>query len=444
MVRNFFIWVVAAGCYALPSRAPAQTWAGTVDGIATREMERQKPPGLVLVVVKGQSIAYAKGFGVANIETKEAVTPDHLFRVGSTTKMITAAALVAAMPQHLNINGLLSSYLPELEGSPLGRLTSAELLSHSAGLMDRTLMYGRHDDEALRDNVRSLQPDVLFDRPGQVYSYSNLGYAMAGRVLEATSGKPFADAVRELVFVPLGMDRTTFRPTLAMTYPLAQGHIRNEKGELAIARPAADHSGYWPAGSMFTSGRDFARFASALINEGRISGGDRLPASVITAITTPRVEMPAGGHYGLGVAIHHVNSRVVWSHGGARQGYSTHLIAAPMEKIAVIALINASGADAARPAIEAFQAVAGWSPKPSEPTRPASLKPEQVTGFYTQYTTTHVVSEQDGRLWLGREELKPDRGDCYRRESGKVCFLLQGEPRARYLYIGSRAFARRE
>lgn len=357
--------------------------------------------------------------------------------------MITAAALAAAMPEFLNIEGLVSSYLPELERSPLGRLTSAQLLSHSAGLMDRTLMYGRHDDEALRDNIRALQPDVLFTEPGQVYSYSNLGYAMAGRVLEAAKNKPFADAVRELVFLPLGMQRATFRPTMAMTYPLAQGHIR-QNGELAVARPAADHAGYWPAGSMFTSANDFARFAIALINEGRVSATDRLPSSVIEAITNPRVELPTGGHYGLGIAIHAAGSRVVWSHAGARQGYATHLIAAPVEKIAVIALSNASGADATRPATEAFQAVAGWSPRPPEPAKPVSLKTDQVTGVYSQYTTTLVVREENGKLMLDGEELAPDRGNCFRRRSGTACFLLRGEPRARYLYLGSRAFARRD
>jgi CubicO group peptidase (beta-lactamase class C family) len=442
MNRNIFLLAVAVGwsCMGI-GPAMGQDWAARVDAIGEGERTGQKVPGLVLVVVKGQSIAYAKGFGVASVETKEAVTADHLFRVGSTTKMVTGAAVAAA--EAISLKAGISAYLPELEGSPLGRLTAEQLLSHTAGLMDRTLMYGRHDDEALRDNVRGLQPDVLFTAPGQVYSYSNLGYAMAGRVLEAATRRPFADAVAELIFRPLGMKRTTFRPTLAMTYPLAQGHIR-EKGEWVIARPAADHSGYWPAGSMFTSGNDFARFAMALLHEGRASELDRVPASVIQAITTPRVETGGGGHYGLGLAVHHVGSRLVWSHGGARQGYSTHLMAAPGEKIAVLALLNVSGGNAARPAAKVFEAVAGWNPEVAPVTRPVSLRADQVSGVYSQYTTTMVVREANGKLMLDRDELLPDKGDCFRRKAGKVCFVMGGETRARYLLLGSRAFARRD
>ncbi|MBL8213418.1 MAG: beta-lactamase family protein [Bryobacterales bacterium] len=448
MFGNIFLRLLAAALLAPPLTAQPQPWAGRLDDIGQTEQQRQKLPGLVLVVVKGQSVAYAKGFGLANVETKEPVTPDHLFRVGSTTKMIVGASLASLAHQDkLPMNAPIETWLAEHRATPLGKLTAHQLLTHTAGLMDRTLMYGRHDDSALADNVRSLQPDVLFTSPGEIYSYSNLGFAIAGRLLESVTARPFADAVADLVFQPLGMKRTTFRPTLAMTYPLAQGHIR-ENGALTIARPAADHSGYWPAGSMFTSGNDFARFAMALLNHGRAGDNAALPAPVIAMVTSPHVPVPGGGRYGYGIGVTQRDGKTVLSHSGGRQGYSTFLLAVPQDATAVLALINQSGADAATPAYRAFQAVAGWDARTLPTSTPTKLTPAEISGFYTHYTSTAGISNEGGKLLLrfdnaSARELVADTGNCYRAAADRVCFETGPDGRARYLLRGSRAFARR-
>lgn len=179
------IVAILVGFVMASPAARAQENAAAIEEIGREEVGKQEIPGLVLMVVKGGSIAYAKGFGVANVETKEPVTPDHLFRVGSTTKMVVSATAVALAQQgKLKLDAPIGDRLSELAGSPLGKLTGHQLLLHTAGLMDRTLIFGRHDDAALAENVRSLQPDVLFTKPGEVDSYSNLGYAMAGRLIE--------------------------------------------------------------------------------------------------------------------------------------------------------------------------------------------------------------------------------------------------------------------
>jgi len=241
--------------------------------------------------------------------------------------------------------------------------------------------------------------------------------------------KPFADAVRDLIFEPLGMRRSTFRPTLAMTYPLAQGHVE-EGGKTVIGRPAADHSGYWPAGSMFTSGNEFARFAMALVNKGEALDGRSLPAGVIAGIATGHVATTGGGRYGYGIGVDSIDGRTVWSHSGGRQGYSSYLIAAPGEQVAVIVLINKSAADAAGPARRAFRAVAGWDPQRPANDRPTTLTPEQIRGVYTQYTRTVVIQSRNGKLVASERgkdvELAPDKGNCYKPAGqGPVCFDLR-------------------
>lgn len=429
--------ILATGCAVAADPA-------VIDRESSQALEKLKAPGLVVMVVEGDRVSYAKGFGVASVETREAVTPDHLFRVGSTTKMVvSAAALRLAERGKLSLRAPVGAYLRDMN-SALAELTMHQLLSHTSGLMDRTLMYGAHDDGALAANIRGLQPDVLFAKPGEVYSYSNLGYAMAGRVIEAASMEPFADAVSNLVFKPLGMNRTTFRPTLAMTYPLAQGHIA-ESGKTVIARPAADHSGYWPAGSMFTSGNDFARWAIAMVNGGRIDGRQVLEAELMRNMTSPHVETPSGGHYGYGVSVQKIGEVDVFSHGGSRLGYGSHFIWSPAKKAGVITLANLSGADTSPLARAIFGMVTGVPVAEREPKAAAKLDPAKLAGAYTHYTSIVVVTNENGQLKLVREGratvLTPAQGNCF---SGGVCFSLDGNGRAKYVSVGSRAFARRD
>jgi CubicO group peptidase (beta-lactamase class C family) len=243
------------------------------------------------------------------------------------------------------------------------------------------------------------------------------------------------------------MKRTTFRPTMAMTYPLAQGHLRSGSSA-SIGRPAADHSGYWPAGSMFTSGNDFARFAMALLNQGKVDGREAIPAPVIQKLGTRHVSSSATGGYGYGLSVYEAGGHKVLSHGGARNGYASHLIAVPDEKLAVIALVNVSGGNAARPAERAFQAVAGWSPRREVEKTPTTIKPEQIAGVYAQYTQLAVIRDKGGKLTLttGAQtvELKPGDGNCYQSGPGPVCFQLGPDGRAKYLIFGVRALARRD
>jgi CubicO group peptidase (beta-lactamase class C family) len=417
--------------------------AAAVDRAAQQAMQKLKTPGLVAVVVEGDRVTHAKGYGVASVETREPVTADHLFRVGSTTKMFVGASLLRlAEKGKLSLRMPVGTYLRELNGA-LADLTAHQLLTHTSGLMDRTLMYGAHDDGALAANIRGLQPDVLFAKPGEIYSYSNLGYAMAGRLIEVVSTMPFADAMSSLLFEPLGMKRTTFRPTLAMTYPLAQGHIE-QRGETVVARPAADHSGYWPAGSMFTSGNDFARWAVAVVNGGRLDGRQVLEAELVRNLTEAHVSTPSGGSYGYGVAVEKTAGVDVFSHGGSRLGYGSYFIWSPQKKVGVITLANLSGADTSAPAREIFAMVSGVAAGTRQRKPAAGLDPAKLTGVYAQYTSFVTVTQEAGELRMtadGRTtKLEPEHGNCF---SGGVCFTVDAAGKGIYVSRGSRSFARK-
>src|SRR5215510_12294558 len=123
---------------------------GELEKVALAELAETNTPGAAVGVVSGDRLVFVKGFGVSNVETGAPVTPDMLFRIGSTTKMFTAAALVSLAEEgKLKLDEPIGKYAQGLSPKIAG-LTAHQLLSHTAGLKDGARqMYGRHDDEAL-------------------------------------------------------------------------------------------------------------------------------------------------------------------------------------------------------------------------------------------------------------------------------------------------------
>ena len=198
-------------------------------------------------------------------------------------------------------------------------------------------MNGFHDDSALGAGIRQWNADWFFTEPGAVFSYSNPGYWLAGYLVESVTGKPYADAMAQQVFQPLGMSRSTLRPLMAMTWPLAQGH---EDGR--VIRPAPDTAN-WPAGSAFSSVLEMSRFVIALMNGGRLEGKQALPAEVVARMLELHAKTAdPGSSYGYGLYFSERRG-VRWAeHTGARAGYGSLVRIALEQRTAVIVLTNAS------------------------------------------------------------------------------------------------------
>lgn len=367
------IWpaLLILGAAALcPAQAPRDF--GEIEKVALEELRALNVPGAAVGIVSGERLVFAKGFGTANIETGAPVTPEMLFRLGSTTKMFTAAALVMLAEEgRIRLGEPIGTAVRGLDPG-LASLTAHQLLSHTSGMLDEAPMYGSQDESALAREVRSWNEDRLFTRPGDIYSYSNPAYWLAGYVIEELSGKPYADAMNDRLFAPLGMARTTFRPTVAMTYPLAQGHDARAGQQPFIVRPHANNAASWPAGSIFSSVLDLSRFVIAFMNGGRIDGKQVLPPAVITRLSTPYVAIPgdADSRYGYGLIVRTYRGVRMLQHGGSRTGYGSLIWMAPDERCAVIVLANRSGAGMSRTADKAMETMIALAPRPAEEKPP--------------------------------------------------------------------------
>jgi CubicO group peptidase (beta-lactamase class C family) len=162
-----------------------------LEKVALEELKQTNTPGAAVAVVSGDRLVFAKGFGTANIETGAPITPDMLFRVGSITKMFTAAVLVTlAEDKQINLDEPIGKYVKELNPK-LSVVTAHQLMSHTAGMTDESPSdYGSHDDSALAAYVRSLKEDHFFTEPGRIFSYSNPGFDVAGFLIEEFGGRP--------------------------------------------------------------------------------------------------------------------------------------------------------------------------------------------------------------------------------------------------------------
>ena len=430
-----------------------------LEKVTLEELKETNTPGAAVAVVSGDRLVFVKGFGVANIETGTPATPDTLFRIGSVTKMFTAAVLVTlAEERQIELHAPIGRYVKGLD-SKLSQITAHQLMSHTAGMTDESPSdYGSHDDPALAAFVRSLKDDQFFTEPGEIFSYSNPGFDVAGFLIEEVGGKPYADQMVERLFRPLGMNRTTFRPTMAMTYPLSQGHDASEKAKPTVIRPFGDNVAGWPDGFMFSSVNDLARFAIAFMDGGKIDGKQVLTTSVITKLSTPYADIHSrfgfeNGRYGYGLFVHdHRGVRVIW-HAGLIPGFGALLQMVPTERFAVIVLANKSGSLLNRTAEKAMELMlplkAKTEAKPKQALAISEAEISEYVGTYTNKPESAEILMKEGRLVLEREnsEFPITKIGKYRfsiikpRESEPTEFVLvrAADGKTEYLHIGRHA-----
>ena len=376
-----------------------------LDASIRAEMKAGGVPGAAAVVVVDGRVAHRAVFGVESVETGRAVVEDSMFRLGSTTKMFVAlAALQLAESGKLDLRAPISRYAPDLDPS-IGRLTMDQILSHTAGLRDDAPMRGPLDESALGARVRSWNRDAFFTEPGEVFSYANPGYVLAGYVVERVAGKPFADAVHDLVLAPLGMERSTFRPLEAMTRPLALGHHPGPKGP-EVVRPFAEDAANWPPGSLFTDLDEMGRFLTALVSGGRVDGRPAIPETVIRAAANPHADVAAlGRRYGYGLELRTERGVEVVEHTGARLGYGSIVWTVPSRGFAVALMANRSGAIFFESARKAMADALDLPPDPPVPgAAPVAMTADEMKRAAGSYVNSASIRAdlfvEDGKLFV--------------------------------------------
>ncbi len=311
-------------------------------------MTEQGIPGLAVALVDADQPLWVEGFGHLDGPDSAQVTSDTIFSIQSMSKLFTATAVMQAVAAgQLDLDQPITTYLPEFtvnsafEEYPERKITLRMLLSHTAGFTFEAPVGNTNelDPGDFDAHVRSISDTWLRFPVGTGFAYSNLGIDLAGYVLERVEGNTFPSVVRDWLFVPLGMNGSTFdRAEIRSADDRAVGH-RDPWPELPLDVPMT------AAGGMYSSAADLARFLRFQLNDGSLDGRvvlDPQAMEEMRTVPTPHANAPAG--LALGVDRHRWNrwpqAPDLFDHGGGGYGFLSDLWWSPPLGIGIAVLTN--------------------------------------------------------------------------------------------------------
>ncbi len=308
--------------------------ASAIDALFA-EWDRTASPGCSLAVIHEGEIVYARGYGMANLDWGIANSPTTVFRIGSTSKQITAACIaLLRLDGALSLDDEIQEYVPEMPRYERP-ITVRHLVHHTSGVRDYLSLMsyaGRreHDwyttEEAVEIIARQKSLNFL---PGEQYTYSNSGYLLLGVIVERVSGKTLREFAQERIFDPLGMRHTHYHDDhTEVVSGRALGYSPADEGGIRIDVTTLDMVG---DGGVFTTVEDFFLWDQNFYH-GEV-GGPRF----LKLIQTPGVLNDGESlDYAFGLGVGKYRGLRTVSHSGGFAGYGAQLIRFPEQRFSVI------------------------------------------------------------------------------------------------------------
>jgi len=372
-------------------------WQSRLDAFVSTE----SLPGLTLGILSDDEV-HVFASGVLNIATEVHVTPDSVFQIGSVTKAYTATLLLMLVDDGLlELDTPLVSMIPELawgDASAREMVTVRHLLTHTSGIDgDHFLDLGRGED-VLERYVATCGDLAQVFAPGAAWSYSNTGFAIAGRLIEKLTGLTYDQALAERVLRPLGMTRSCTLPEEALRHRAAFGHVAGADG-LELAPVVATPRTMGSAGGVAASAADVLALARLYLDGGVDRNGRRLlTEAAISNAFTPQVPVPdpsLADDWGLGFMLRTWDGARVVGHDGGTVGQGASLRILPDHGVAVVVLGNGPGLGTAmdelvRSAVEELCGI--QPPPPLAPSTDASEDRHEWAGVYERVNMRITVS----------------------------------------------------
>ena len=324
--------------------------------------------GAVMLVTGKDRVLDLETVGYSDLAAKKPMAPDDLFWIASLSKAMTASLVMMLVDEgKVNIDDPVEKYLPEFKGQMVVApkdpahtphpadhpITIREVLSHTSGIPFRPIgETGVLDNRPLAEEVSLYAKNPLIFQPGTEYSYSNAGIGIGARIIEVVSGMPYEKFMQERLFDPLGMADTTFWPTEAQVQRLARAYDgRDPKSkepvdpkiptlhEITINQltyPLSDRAKRFPmpAGGLFSTAADTAKFCQMFLNDGIFEGKRILSPEVVKLATTKETGPKVKTGYGFGWSL---GEHGEFSHGGA---YKTYMGVEPERGIVLVFMVQ--------------------------------------------------------------------------------------------------------
>jgi CubicO group peptidase (beta-lactamase class C family) len=310
--------------------------AASLESVAAKEFERDRPGGVVVVAQVGRTLLH-RAYGLADIEQAVPMRIDHVFKIGSITKPFTAVAmLMLAADGRVALDADVRRYIAEFETHGR-RITVEQVLSHTSGLPNLVDLpdfgtVARQDYETKAVLALTRHVPLHFE-PGTSYRYSDTGYILLGAIIEDVTGLSYGQFIEQTVGARIGLRDTVYSDDRRIILRRARGYswkdgLPTNATYISMTVPHA-------AGALASTAGDLLRWQRAL------RGANLLPRSLLAEAWRPRI-LPDGTPtgYGLGFQLCHLAGRRTIEHGGFVNGFGAQALQLPEEDLDVIVLVN--------------------------------------------------------------------------------------------------------
>ena len=334
-------------------------WRADVRDYARQVIDAGLAPGLGIAVVAGDQVVYSAGFGLTDIDSGHAVDDSTRFYIASSTKALTATAVVQLAAEGvLDLEAPVTKYLPGIRfgtGLDADEVSIHDLLTMTEGIGDESPVVFRtaYSGEFTTDQLIRLFANYPADEDGHAFDYSNVPYNILGLVLDAVDDdhlEPggWKKVVRNTVLNPLGMYETTAIRSSIENDRIAMPHFLNGHGRFERRRLAKDDTNLHAAGGHFSSARSLARFIAAHVSGGMLEGQNIFESDTVRSTQARHVTQDSAEldyqRDGWGYGWDHVNwgNHHMLQRFGGFQGYFSHMSFLPEHRLGVVVLTNGS------------------------------------------------------------------------------------------------------
>lgn len=322
----FLLMLIVVGWIVSPlsAKAEAKTFQidpAKIDAYIEAAMDRLHIPGAALAIVKGDRTVYLKGYGISGPD-QAPVTPQTPFVLGSTSKSFTALAVMQlAEAGKIELEAPVQRYLPYFrtaDEAASSQITVRHLLNQTSGFSIYTGRKGMVEgDKSIEQHIRDLKNTPLARPAGSGYEYSNVNYNILSGIVQAVSGKPYAQYVSDHIFKPLAMNHSYAAPDPARSDGLATGY--QPVFGYMVPTKQWNHEATVASGYLISSAEDMANYLIAQLNGGRFQARTVLSEQGVRQMHEPAAPIADGLFYGMGWS---VNNSVIFHNGITENTYS--------------------------------------------------------------------------------------------------------------------------
>jgi serine beta-lactamase-like protein LACTB len=304
--------------------------------------------GACVALVDDQRIVFARGFGYADKARRVPARTDTVYRAGSISKLFTALTAMQLADQGvLDIDRPVTNDAPDFrivvpfeDAKPI---TLRQLMCHRSGMIREAPVGGYFDgsEPGVAQTVASIAACVLVYPPGTRTKYSNSGVTVVGHTIARVTGLPFDRYVEQALLRPLAMTNSAFLARKSIRARLAKGYLQVADGRGGFREREAPQFelGILPAGNLYTTAEDLARFLSFLFAGGQAGEAQLVKPAALAEMLTPQLTTDTNA-FGLGFYVGHFRKHRTFGHMGAVYGFTSELVGLPEHKLGVVVLCN--------------------------------------------------------------------------------------------------------